>query len=56
MQLQLVKDLCGGLLYYSDKLAVYDAYLQPDQVDLEARKNLDTNGVLDLIISKLLTP
>lgn len=53
MQLQLIKDLCRGLVYYSEMLAVYDAYTQPEDYDAEARKNLDTAEILELILSKL---
>ena len=53
MQLQLIKDLCRGLVYYFELLAVYDSYTQPEDYDAEARKNLDTAGILELIVSKL---
>lgn len=53
MQLQLIKDLCRGLVYYSEMLAVYDAYTQPEDYDAEARKNLNTAEILELILSKL---
>lgn len=53
MQLQLIKDLCRGLVYYSEMLAVYDAYTQPEDYDAETRKNIDTSGILELIVSKL---
>lgn len=53
MQLQLIKGLCRGLIYYSELLAVYDAYTQPEDYDAEAIKNLDTAGILELILSKL---
>jgi hypothetical protein len=53
MQTQLVKDLTIGIKYYSTMLSCYDAYIQPEIVDIDARKNFDTGEILNLIVSKL---
>ncbi|WP_323027862.1 hypothetical protein [Gelidibacter japonicus] len=34
-------------------LSIYDAIVIPDEIDLNVRQNFDTEGILDLILSKL---
>lgn len=51
--IQAIKDEINGLDYYLKILSISDAIVRADDIDLEERKNLDTEGILDLILSKL---
>lgn len=51
--IQTIKDEINGLDYYLKILSISDAIVRADDIDLEERKNLDTEGILDLILSKL---
>lgn len=51
--IQTIKDEINGLDYYLKILFISDAIVRADDIDLEERKNLDTEGILDLILSKL---
>lgn len=50
---QALKDEINGLDYYLKILFIADAIVRPDEIDLNERQNLDTEGILDLILSKL---
>jgi len=52
-EIQALKDEINGLDYYLKILFISDAIVRPDEIDLNERQNLDTEGVLDLILSKL---
>ncbi|WP_166967067.1 hypothetical protein [Yeosuana marina] len=51
--IQALKDEINGLDYYLKMLFISDAIVRPDEINLNERQNLDTEGVLDLILSKL---
>ena len=51
--IQAIKDEINGLDYYLKILFISDAIVRPDEIDLNERQNLDTDGTLDLILSKL---
>lgn len=51
--IQTIKDEINGLDYYLKILSISDAIVRADDIDLEERKNLDTEGILDFILSKL---
>ncbi|WP_310991179.1 hypothetical protein [Aequorivita marina] len=51
--IQTIKDEINGLDYYLKILSISDAIVRADDIDLEERKNLDTESILDLILSKL---
>ncbi len=51
--IQALKDEINGLDYYFKILSISDAIVRADEIDLEKRKSLDTEGRLDLILSKL---
>ncbi|ADF52156.1 MULTISPECIES: hypothetical protein [Flavobacteriaceae] len=51
--IQALKDEINGLNYYLKILFISDAIVRPDEIDLNERQNLDTDGILDLILSKL---
>lgn len=50
---QALKDEVNGLDYYLKILSVSDAIVRTDEIDIAERENLDTEGRLDLILSKL---
>lgn len=52
-EIQALKDEINGLDYYLKMLFISDAIVRPDEIDLNERQNLDTEGILDLILSKL---
>ena len=52
-EIQGIKDEINGLEYYLKMLFISDAVVRPDEIDLNERQNLDTEGRLDLILSKL---
>lgn len=51
--IQALKDEINRLDYYLKMLFISDAIVRADEIDLEKRKSLDTEGRLDLILSKL---
>lgn len=51
--IEALKDEINGLDYYLKMLFISDAIVRPNEIDIEERKNLDTEGILDLILSKL---
>ena len=51
--IQALKDEINGLDYYLKMLFISDAIIRAEEINLEERKNLDTEGRLDLILSKL---
>jgi len=51
--IQDLKDEINGLDYYLKMLFISDAIIRAEEINLEERKNLDTEGRLDLILSKL---
>lgn len=51
--IQALKDEINGLDYYLKILFISDAIVRPDEIDLNERENLDTEDILDLILSKL---
>lgn len=51
--IQALKDEINGLNYYLKILFISDAIVRSDEIDLNERQNLDTDGILDLILSKL---
>ncbi len=51
--LDALRDEINNLDYYQKILFISDAVVRPDEIDLEERKSLDTEGKLDLILSKL---
>ncbi|RTE54223.1 hypothetical protein EHW67_03385 [Arenibacter aquaticus] len=51
--IQALKDEINGLEYYLKILFISDVIIRADEIDLEERQNLDTEGKLDLILSKL---
>ena len=51
--IQALKDEINGLDYYLKMLFISDAVIRAEEINLEERKNLDTEGRLDLILSKL---
>ena len=51
--IQALKEEINNLEYYLKILFISDAIIRADEIDLEERKNLDTEGKLDLILSKL---
>ena len=51
--IQALKDEINGLDYYLKILFISDAIVRPNEIDLNERQNLDTDGILDLILSKL---
>ncbi|GAA4275715.1 hypothetical protein [Aquimarina mytili] len=51
--IQALKDEINGLEYYLKILFISDVIIRDDEIDLEERQNLDTEGKLDLILSKL---
>ena len=52
-EIQSLKDEIDGLDYYLKMLFISDAIVRPDEIDLNERQNLDTEGILDLILTKL---
>jgi len=52
-EIQALKDEINSLDYYLKMLFISDAIVRPDEIDLNERQNLDTEGILDLILSKL---
>ena len=52
-EIQALKDEINGLDYYLKMLFISDAIVRPDEIDLNERQNLDTEGILELILSKL---
>lgn len=53
---ELFEDLnekIGTLAYYQRILSVSDAIIKPDEIDLEYRKKITTEEILDLILEKL---
>lgn len=52
-EIQGIKDEINGLEYYLKMLFISDAVVRPGEIDLNERQNLDTEGRLDLILSKL---
>lgn len=52
-EIQALKDEINALVYYLKMLFISDAIVKPDEIDLDERQNLDTEGILDLILSKL---
>lgn len=52
-EIQAFQDEINGLDYYLKMLFLADAIIRPDEIDLNERLNLDTEGILDLILSKL---
>lgn len=52
-EIQALKDEINGLDYYLKILSVSDTIVRADEIDLSERQNLDTEGILDLILSKL---
>jgi len=51
--IEALKSEINGLAYYVKSLSISDAIVRIDEIDLEERKNLDTDGRLDLVLSKL---
>lgn len=51
--IQALKDEINGLDYYLKILFISDAIVRPDEIDLNERENLDTEDILDLILSQL---
>jgi hypothetical protein len=51
--IQALNDEINGLDYYLKVLFISDAIIRAEEINLEERKNLDTEGRLDLILSKL---
>jgi hypothetical protein len=51
--IEALKDEINGLDYYLKMLLISDAIIRPDEIDLSERQNLDTEGILDLILAKL---
>lgn len=52
-EIQALKDEINGLDYYLKMLFISDTIVRPDEIDLNERQNLDTEGILDLILAKL---
>lgn len=52
-EIQALKNEINGLDYYLKMLFISDAIIRADDIDLIDRQNLDTEGRLDLILSKL---
>lgn len=52
-EIQALKEEINGLDYYLKMLSISDAIVRPDEIDLNVRQNFDTEGILDLILSKL---
>lgn len=52
-EIQSLKDEIDGLDYYLKMLFISDAIVRPDEIDISERQNLDTEGILDLILTKL---
>jgi hypothetical protein len=52
-EIQALKDEINGLDYYLKMLFISDTIVRPDEIDLSERQNLDTEGILDLILVKL---
>ncbi|MCM4156725.1 hypothetical protein [Gramella sp. AN32] len=52
-EIQALKDEINGLDYYLKMLFISDAIVRPNEIDINERQNLDTEGILDLILSKL---
>jgi hypothetical protein len=50
---QALKDEINSLDYYLKMLFISDAVIRAEEINLEERKNLDTEGRLDLILNKL---
>lgn len=51
--IQAIKDEVNGLDYYLKMLFISDVIVRADEIDLNERQNLDTEGILDLNLSKL---
>lgn len=51
--IQAFKDEVNSLDYYLKMLFIADAIVRANEIDLEERRNLDTEGRLDLILLKL---
>lgn len=51
--IQALKDEINGLHYYLKMLFISDAIIRAEEINLEERKKLDTEGRLDLILNKL---
>lgn len=51
--IEALKDEINGLDYYLKMLFISDAIVRANEIDLDERKNLDTEGKLDLILTKL---
>lgn len=52
-EIQALKEEINSLDYYLTMLYISDAIVRPDEIDLNERQNLDTEGILELILSKL---
>lgn len=52
-EIQALKDEINGIDYYLKMLFISDAIIRADEIDLFERQNLDTEGILNLILSKL---
>lgn len=52
-EIQALKEEINSLDYYLTMLFISDAIVRPDEIDLNERQNLDTEGILELILSKL---
>lgn len=52
-EIQALKEGINSLDYYLTMLFISDAIVRPDEIDLNERQNLDTEGILELILSKL---
>lgn len=52
-EIQALKDEINGLDYFLKMLFISDTIVRPDEIDLSERQNLDTEGILDLILVKL---
>lgn len=51
--IEALKDEINSLDYYLKMLLISDAIIRSDEIDLSERQNLDTEGILDLILAKL---
>lgn len=52
-EIQALKNEVNGLDYYLKILFISDAIIRADEIDISERQNLDTEGILNLILSKL---
>lgn len=52
-KIQALKEEINSLGFYLTMLFISDAIVRPGEIDLNERQNLDTEGILEIILSKL---